>query len=287
MESGKDKNPEAGDQKQVGVIIHQIPDFHSNMLGRGVCVDLYLPEGYETERRGKVYPFMLFNDGQDLERARLKPCLESLWSTGQLPPIIAVGIHAGAERIQEYGTAGQPDYKGRGSKAAAYTEFISRELLPWLRTHYPVSWLPDRAGMAGFSLGGLSALDIVWKLDGAFTKVGVFSGSLWWRSQVSQPDAPDAHRIMHEIIAREPKRKGKSFWFQAGTKDETADRNSNGIIDVIDDTLDLIGELEKTGYIRHRDIRYLEIQDGEHTPETWAEAMPDFLKWAFGDRILK
>ena len=51
------------------------------------------------------------------------------------------------------------------------------------------------------------------------------------------------------------------------------------------DTLDLIRELENLGYQRHQDIRYVEVQDGEHNPETWAGVMPDFLKWAFGDPI--
>jgi enterochelin esterase-like enzyme len=71
------------------------------------------------------------------------------------------------------------------------------------------------------------------------------------------------------------------FWLQTGTKDETADRNKNGIIDSIDDTVDLIKELEAKGYSRPEDIRYVEVVGGSHNPETWAKAMPKFLCWAF------
>jgi enterochelin esterase-like enzyme len=56
----------------------------------------------------------------------------------------------------------------------------------------------------------------------------------------------------------------------------------NGIIDSIDDTVDLIKELENKGYNRPADIQYVEMVGGSHNVETWAEAMPKFLHWAFG-----
>jgi enterochelin esterase-like enzyme len=59
------------------------------------------------------------------------------------------------------------------------------------------------------------------------------------------------------------------------------DRNNNGIIDSIDDTLGLIGELEQKGYKRGTDIEYLELPDGRHDVPTWARAFPDFLKWGW------
>ena len=60
------------------------------------------------------------------------------------------------------------------------------------------------------------------------------------------------------------------------------DRNKNGVIDSIEDTLDLIAELTKKGYRPFQDIQYYEMKDGKHNLETWAEAMPVFLQWAFG-----
>ena len=63
--------------------------------------------------------------------------------------------------------------------------------------------------------------------------------------------------------------------------DEKADRNNNGVIDAIDDTLDLIKELKKKGY-PESSIRYLELKDGRHDVPTWARAFPDFLQWGWG-----
>ena len=47
--------------------------------------------------------------------------------------------------------------------------------------------------------------------------------------------------------------------------------------------MDLISELTRKGYRPFHDIQYLEIKGGHHNLETWALAMPAFLKWAFGN----
>jgi iron(III)-enterobactin esterase len=77
-------------------------------------------------------------------------------------------------------------------------------------------------------------------------------------------------------------KKGMQFWVEAGTNDETSDRNNNGIIDAIDDTLDLIKELEKKGYKNTQDIVYEEVKGGEHNANTWKKIVPNFLIWSFG-----
>ncbi len=64
--------------------------------------------------------------------------------------------------------------------------------------------------------------------------------------------------------------------------DETEDRNNNGIIDSIDDTLGLIEELKNKGYKLPDDIQYLELKEGRHDVKTWAKAMPAFLQWGWG-----
>ena len=87
---------------------------------------------------------------------------------------------------------------------------------------------------------------------------------------------------MHLQVRRGKFRPGLRFWFETGTADETSDRNKNGIIDSIDDTVDLIKELEDKGFTRPADVQYVEMVGGSHNTETWAKAMPKFLVWAFG-----
>ncbi|MEM8908225.1 MAG: alpha/beta hydrolase-fold protein, partial [Bacteroidota bacterium] len=196
----------------------------------------------------------------------------------RLAPSLVLGVCAG-DRLQEYGTAEPTDYLNRGAKAKAYTHFMINELLPHLYAHYPCQKTAKAHTLAGFSLGGLSALDIVWHHPQHFAQVGVFSGSLWWRSKPFDPADPDADRIMHAIIAEGPQRADLRFWLQTGTADETSDRNNNGIIDAIDDTLDLIKALEQVGYQKNQNIHYLEVEGGTHTPQTWGAVMDRFLTW--------
>lgn len=211
---------------------------------------------------------------------RFKAVFRKLILDKAVVPFIAVGLHAG-DRLQEYGVIRHADYLGRGSKAEAYARFLIKELLPRLKRDLPLDPTPSRRVFAGFSLGGLSAFDIVWNHPHLFGKAGVFSGALWWRSKEFRAEAPDADRILHHLVKTGEKRPGLKFWFQTGTEDETSDRNNNGVIDSIDDTLDLITELRAVGY-GDEDIAYVEVDGGRHEPETWGKVMPSFLKWAFG-----
>jgi predicted alpha/beta superfamily hydrolase len=135
---------------------------------------------------------------------------------------------------------------------------------------------------AGFSLGGLSALDIVWNHAGEFVRAGVFSGSLWWRRKAYEDGYDDEQdRLMHLQIRKGGFAPWLRFFIQCGCLDEAEDRNNNGVIDSIDDALDLIVELKAKGYTEEH-IQYLELPDGKHDVPTWAEAFPAFLKWGWG-----
>jgi len=250
---------------------------NSVLLDREVSLTVLLSKKNYTGQLN----LLLLNDGQEIANLHLKETLEELMTSNRIKPLIVVGIHAGEDRLQEYGTAGKPDFKKRGSKAALYTEFIKSELLPVV-AQYTNTENFDTKVFAGFSLGGLSALDISWHNPELFDKAGVFSGSFWWRSKDLLKGYTDHDRIMHSIVRNTTSKPNLKMWLQTGTKDETADRNKNGIIDSIDDTIDLIKELELKGFNRPADIQYLELVGGGHNVETWAKAMPKFLAWAFG-----
>ena len=262
------------------VTVQRDDSLYSVVLNRTVRLDIILPPGQPPT--DALYPVLYLNDGQDLARLKMSAVLDSLYEKRAIQPFVLVAIHAG-ERLQEYGTAAQADYMGRGSKAGLYTDFVLTELISYIRKHYPVSTDPTRAAFAGFSLGGLSAFDITLHHPERFSKVGVFSGSFWWRSKSTEAGYRDeTDRIMHQLVRGGNYKKGLKFWFEVGTDDETDDRNNNGIIDAIEDTTDLIDELVKKGYDRQTDIRYVEVPGGQHNQKTWSRVMPDFLTWAFG-----
>jgi enterochelin esterase-like enzyme len=267
-------------------LIKEEHSIFSKFLQKTIRFDVYLPTSFSEYTHS--LPFALFNDAQDMEAVQLTPTLSELYQKRKIRKTIFIAVYP-EDRMQEYGTAAMPDYARRGSEAGNYARFIVEELLPFLQKKYRVRLHSRYNTFAGFSLGGLSALDIVWNHANIFKQVGVFSGALWWRSKPFNEAAPDDDRIIHDTFQASDKRKGLRFWLQTGTNDETSDRNNNGIIDAIDDTLDLIHILKKIGYAS-KAIKYVEVKDGEHHPKTWAVVLPDFLVWALGlkwyERIL-
>jgi iron(III)-enterobactin esterase len=250
---------------------------YSSALRRYVTVDLYLPKNITDPRSLSL---LLINDGQDLEKMDFSSILDGQITAGEMAPVLCVGIHAGAERKQEYGTAGVPDFMGRGSKAKAYASFTLDRLIPYIHNHYCITSFRSKS-FAGFSLGGLSAIDMVWSHPDIFSVAGVFSGSLWWRTKdLEDGYNEDTDRIIHAKVREGSYKPGLRFYFTTGSLDETADRNNNGIIDSIDDTLSLIDELKAKGY-SDSDIVYTNFEDGRHDVETWARALPEFLKWGW------
>lgn len=270
----------AMDVAELKMLVVERKEIPSLFLHRTVIVDFYLPKGIAEPENLNL---LLINDGQDLPKMPFDAMLEGLLSEGKIKPIFAVGIHCSAERKMEYGTAGHPDYAGRGAKADAHQDFVLHELLPYINTTYHLQRFATTA-YAGFSLGGLSALDAVWHHPQTFSIAAVFSGSLWWRSKdLDKGYDEDTDRIMHSLIREGTYHAGQKFFFSTGALDESADRNNNGVIDSIDDTLALIAELEAKGYNGGgADILYLNYEDGKHDVPTWARAFPHFLMWAFG-----
>lgn len=247
----------------------------SDFLGRPVRVDVYFPV---FTGRGKC-DLLILNDGQDAEALKLDFTLNNLFKTKDISNLIIAAVHANENRMQEYGIASQVDYLGRGNRAFAYSDFVVRELIPYLKLNYPVA--KRKYAIAGFSLGGLSAFDIAWNHVLNFDRSGVFSGSFWWRSKAYENGYTEADRIAHAMV-RNTYRPGKlKVWLQCGTQDETHDRNNNNIIDSIDDTLDLMFELSQVGYTAH-DVEYRQVRKGKHDFTTWSKVFPEFLIWAFG-----
>lgn len=241
---------------------------------------LYLPPSYDRAR-AQPYPILLALDGQTMPQWRLAETLDALVGAGEIEPVLVAAIPASAARMDEYGTAGQLDFAGRGRGAKALQELLAGEVLPWVREHHHVSYDAGRTGVYGASLGGLCAFDTAWRRPQLFGLAGIFSGSMWWRADDSSVAAQQASRIAHRLVRESAVRPPLRLWFQAGTRDEIADRDGNGVIDAIQDTTELIDELAAKGYVRGRDVVYHEIEGGEHHESTWARALPEFLRWAF------
>ncbi|MBO9571319.1 MAG: esterase [Chitinophagaceae bacterium] len=249
-------------------------ELQSEFLNRTARIDFY----QRNNEGNSEMSLLLLNDGQDVEKMNLQAMMKTVKK-----PLLIAAIHCGPDRKNEYGMSAMPNADGFGAKAHLYEQFVISELLPFIYSRFGHFVFKETA-FAGFSLGALSALDISWNNPAVFLRVGVFSGSLWWRS-VQKDDKEynqDLHRIMHVQVRNSEYRPGMKFFFECGEQDEWEDRNKNGVIDSIDDTIDLMRELVRKGYREGRDIMYLQVPDGKHDVASWAGAMPVFLNWGWG-----
>lgn len=225
---------------------------------------------------------LILNDGQDADKFRIKIIVDSLYRKKLIAPLLVVAVHAG-KREEWYGVAGKPDFENRGKKADKYAAFIDNELYPYIKKNAGVRSFKSVV-IAGASLGGLSAMDIAWNNADKIDRVGVFSGSFWWRDKdqtdISYTDA--ANRILLSSIQQSRKRPHLKYWMYAGLQEEKADRDKDGVIDVVDDTKDLLKIIENKKVCPSGDIVYVESLNGQHDYASWSKALPEFLLWAFG-----
>ncbi len=225
---------------------------------------------------------LLLNDGQDLQKFGVKEILDSLYKKKLIKPLIIVGIVAD-ERTKEFGVSQQPDFMKRGDKADSYSKFIDDELYAFVKKNAGVRKFKSVA-IAGCSLGGLSAFDIAWDNADKIDKAGVFSGSFWWRDKDDKAAdySDEKNRIIINKIRSSKKKPHLQYWFYAGAKEESGDRDRDGIIDVIDDTKDLMELIKSKNVCLPEEIIYKEDANGIHDYTSWRNHLPEFLIWAFG-----
>jgi enterochelin esterase-like enzyme len=231
-----------------------------------------------------LYNLLILNDGQDMEKLRIKASMDSLYKAGKIQPLVVIGVEAG-ERMQEYGVTDKPDYLGRGARAGFYDAFINDELYPYAKKNSGVRKFQSVA-IAGCSMGGLSAFDIAWNHPDKISRVGIFSGSFWWRDKASEDSSysDEKNRIMYSKLKASRKKPGLQYWFYAGAAEEKGDRDKDSIIDVIDDTKDIIALLGKKNVVVPHGLIYRESPNGIHDYSSWSAVFPEFLIWAFASR---
>ena len=126
-------------------------------------------------------------------------------------------------------------------------------------------------------------MDIAWNHPDKISKVGVFSGSFWWRDKAVEDStySDEKNRIMISKLKASRKKPGLQYWFYVGAAEEKADRDKDSIIDVVDDTRDIIHLLESKNVVAPDGLVYTESPAGIHDYSSWRLVFPDFLIWAF------
>lgn len=131
---------------------------------------VYTPPGYR--RDGGPYPLLIVLDGSAYrDLIPLPAILDNLIAAGRLPPVVAVLVGSLEAEERDRDLACQ----------RPYTNFLAKEVLPWVRERYRVTAEPGRTVLAGSSLGGLAAACAALERPDLFGNVLSQSGSFSWR----------------------------------------------------------------------------------------------------------
>jgi predicted alpha/beta superfamily hydrolase len=242
--------------------------FHSRYLENERTIVVYLPPHYDPDSADR-YPVLYLHDGQNLfdratsigEEWRVDEVAQDLITSGQIEPVIIVGIYnAGVHRIDEYTPTARPD-AGGGGRADDYGRMLVEELKPFIDQTYKT--LPSAASTAvgGSSLGGLLSMHLGLRYPTAFSRLALLSPSVGWDDRV----------ILREVEAL-PRKLPLRIWLDAGTAEDPA---------VISDARALRDALIAKGWAIDDDLAYLEAEGGEHNERSWAARIGLVLRYLF------
>jgi len=261
------------------VTIDSVP-ITSLYLGNSRILSVYLPANYYTQPQ-QHFKVLYSNDGQDLPLMALEQYLNGFYESGQMEQIIVVGIPANDNRTNEFGTGTITNADGMGADAQYYLNFLFKEVIPLINSKYRTLTGPENTGFMGWSLGGLTAFYAAWQHPEVFGIVGSISGSFWWRTNINSLQELLNSRVIQKMVRESTTHPALRMWFSAGTNEDINDRDKNGIIDMVQDTTDLLSELTKKGYQSGIDFVYEQVEGGTHEQSSFAKVLPDFLRWAF------
>lgn len=258
------------------LVLTQVTNFVSAHLVEPQRWTLFLPQ---REALSDL-PVVILFDGQNHERLGLADLLRRLWYEEDFPPFALVALWAGPYRLDNYGVPGRPDYQGRGGRGTELGKFLETELLPWVENQVHTSQKASRRFLVGFSFTGLGAVAQALSRPAVWGGAAAFSGSFWWRRG---EDAQNTRIILELVRDLRTFPTASRFWFLAGDAEETADRDGDGVIDVVDDTLDLIAALQARG-VPERNLSWTLVPGGRHHESTWMRYLEPALRWLLMDQ---
>lgn len=245
--------------------------FHSKALDKNMKVDIYLPPGYSTS---KQYPVLFFFHGKDsnadtaFTSLHINSDANTLIQSGKLNPLIIIS----PEIDNSYGlNSASHTYSQDGYSYGEYYTYITKELIPFIESHYPISSKRSEHYIGGFSMGGFVALNIALNNPDEFSKVGGHSAATW----VNPNTVPallmkqaDANLFQ---LAKTQDLSGLSFYF---------DHGNSGV------TYFIQGEEQLAQILRTRGVAVqIHSSPGQHDNAYWRANASNYLLFYAGTTV--
>jgi enterochelin esterase-like enzyme len=164
--------------------------FRSSILNNERRVFVYTPPGYATEH--EPYGLMVLFDGSAyIDYVPTPTIIDNLLSAGKMPPLVVVMPDSLSQETRSHELPCYPPH----------ADYLTQELVPWIRENYHVTSDPAHTIVAGSSYGGLAATFAALQASNVFGNVLSQSGSFWWGKD--QADDPGAEWLTRQFAQRE------------------------------------------------------------------------------------
>jgi enterochelin esterase-like enzyme len=222
----------------------------SGAFGETREISVYLPAGFTN---GHAYPAVILHDGKDfMDHAGLATALDNLIHRGEVPPLIAVLTQPG-ERNGEY--TGDP----------RHADFLTGEVLPFVRERFPIRPGPEGTVLLGSSLGAVAALSTAFRHPGVYGALALKSGSFIFDRGLLEDRDPLFERIADLVdeIRGDPARLPGRVFVGCGVYE--------GLIGQNRVLARFLGE-------QGAEVRFVETRDGHHW-QNWRDQLHASLSW--------
>jgi enterochelin esterase-like enzyme len=204
---------------------------YSELLKNEHELSIYLPAGY-TASSAPYDLVVIFDESAYLTKVPTPVILDNLIAASKIPPTVAVLIANPTQDSRNKELPPNPQF----------ADFLAKELVPWIHSHYNVTSDPGRTVVAGSSLGGLAAAYAGYKHPEVFKNVLCQSGSFWWAPDHSGA-IPDGVTTETGWMAKQFIASSKlplKFYIDAGAFEFDSNGTGGGILETSRDMRDVL-----------------------------------------------
>jgi predicted alpha/beta superfamily hydrolase len=182
--------------KYNGIVWGQPGVIYSGILGEARRIRVFLPAGYNKFARNKQqYPVIYLFDGDALSAEVIKGLthLRQQNPDANCPEMIVVAV-GNTDRASDFtptissiGPEGDELNMLKNSGGSQkFIDFIEKELIPYIESVYPAS---SYKTLMGYSLGGLTVMNILMTQTKMFDAYAAIDPSMWWDNRIVLNDA--------------------------------------------------------------------------------------------------
>ncbi len=223
---------------------------------------------YETD---KHYPVLylqdaqnLFNEGSEYGNWEIDKKLSILAEYGRGDVIIIAIEHGNEDRLREYVINSEPlMVQGDGKK---YIRFVTDTLKPHIDRTYRTLKDRENTGIGGSSLGGLISIYGGLLYPEVYSKLMVFSPSLWAVPKIDFPIV----RLFNPFRTK--------IYIYGGAKEGA---------NMVEHIYDFANKMEQFDDDKERDFEFkISINpEGTHTEFYWSQEFPKAIEWLYYDSL--